>query len=124
MSLYSDTLFRLRANLFLFLLLNAACLENFNVFWLTRPGLEPGTIYCTRCEHANPYTTDASKQTLTPPMRARQPLHHRCEHANPYTTDASKQTLTPPMRARQPLHHRCDYTCILKCIYNDYIVVA
>jgi hypothetical protein len=31
---------------------------NFIVFGLTRLGLEP-TIYCTRGEHANHYTTDA-----------------------------------------------------------------
>ena len=30
---------------------------NFTVFGLTRPGLEP-TIYHTRGEHANHYTTD------------------------------------------------------------------
>jgi hypothetical protein len=31
---------------------------SFIVFGLTRSGLEP-TIYCTRGEHANNYTTDA-----------------------------------------------------------------
>ena len=31
---------------------------NFIIFGLTRSGLEP-TIYRTRCEHANHYTTDA-----------------------------------------------------------------
>jgi hypothetical protein len=35
---------------------------NFIVFGLTRPGLEP-TIYRTRGEHANHYTTDAVKNT-------------------------------------------------------------
>ena len=29
------------------------------VFRLTRPGLEPRTIYRTQCEHANHYATDA-----------------------------------------------------------------
>ena len=64
MSLHSDTLFRFRANQSLFLLLNGACLaekqqkNNFKVFGLTRPGLEP-TNYRTRGEHPNHYATDA-----------------------------------------------------------------
>jgi hypothetical protein len=33
----------------------------FIVFGLTRTGIEP-TIYCTRGEHANHYTTDAVRQ--------------------------------------------------------------
>ena len=61
MSLHSDTLFWFRANQYLLFLLNAACLaENFIVFGMTRPGLEP-TIYRTRGEHANHYATDAVK---------------------------------------------------------------
>ena len=60
MSLHSDTLFWFWANQSLLLLLNAgeATDTNFIVFGLTRPGLEP-TIYHTRGEHANHYTTDA-----------------------------------------------------------------
>jgi hypothetical protein len=62
MSLHSDTL--IRANKFLLFLLNAAYLtdeatdNNFIVYGLIRPGLEL-TIYHTRGEHANHYTTDA-----------------------------------------------------------------
>jgi len=65
MSLHSDTSIRFRTNQSLLLLLNAARLKsgeatntNFIVFGLTRPGLE-STIYRTRGEHANHYTTDA-----------------------------------------------------------------
>ena len=66
MSFHLDILFWLWANPFWILLLNAACLAvsgeatntNFIIFGLTRPGLEP-TIYRTRGEHANHYTTDA-----------------------------------------------------------------
>jgi hypothetical protein len=65
MSLHSDTLFWFRANQSLLFLLNAACVlngeatnTNFIVFGLTRRGLDP-TIYRTRVEHANHYTTDA-----------------------------------------------------------------
>ena len=46
------------------------------VFGLTGPGLEY-TIYRTRDEHANHYTTD--EPTI---------YHTRGEHANHYTTDA------------------------------------
>ena len=47
----------------LLFLLNAACFAEKQqipilVFGLIRSGLEP-TIYCTRDEHANHYTTDA-----------------------------------------------------------------
>ena len=64
MSPHSDTLSWFRANPSLLLLINAACLAekatntNVIVFGLTRSGLEP-TIYRTRGEHANHYTTDA-----------------------------------------------------------------
>ena len=62
MSLQLDTLSWFRANQSLLLLLNAACLEEKlqiqkKVFDLTPPGLEP-TIYHTRGEHVNDYTTD------------------------------------------------------------------
>jgi hypothetical protein len=64
MSLHSDTLFWFRANKSVFLLLNVAWLAEkqqipifFIVFGLTQPGLEP-TIYRTREEHSNHYTTD------------------------------------------------------------------
>jgi hypothetical protein len=65
MSPHSDTLSSFRANQSLLFLLNAACLaekqnSNFTVFGLTRSGLEP-TIYLTRGEHTNLYTTDAVK---------------------------------------------------------------
>ena len=49
------------------------------VFGLTGPGLEY-TIYRTRDEHANHYTTD--EPTI---------YHTRDEHANHYTTDVVKQ---------------------------------
>jgi hypothetical protein len=49
--------------------------SNFIDFGLTRSGLEP-TIYHTRGEHANHYTTD--EPTI---------YHTRGEHANHYTTD-------------------------------------
>jgi hypothetical protein len=61
MLLHSNTLL-FRANQSLFLLLNAACFSgeatntNFIVFGLIRLGREP-TIYRTRDEHANHYTT-------------------------------------------------------------------
>jgi hypothetical protein len=64
MSLHSDTLFWFRANQSLLLLINTVCfaekqqISNFIVFGLTRQGLDP-TIYRTRGEHANHYTTDA-----------------------------------------------------------------
>ena len=62
MSFHSDTLYRTKSNQSLLLFLNAACLVGKQqipilVFGLMRPGLEP-TIYHTRCEHANHYTTD------------------------------------------------------------------
>ena len=38
--------------------------NNFIVFGLTRSGLEP-TIYHTRGEHTNHYTTDAVRKSLT-----------------------------------------------------------
>ena len=70
MSPHSDTLFWFRANQFLLLLINAACLAkkqqintNFIVFGLIRTRLKP-TIYRTRGEHANHYTTDAVKLYL------------------------------------------------------------
>jgi hypothetical protein len=63
MSLHSDTLFWFRTDLFLLLLLNAACLAkkkqiSILVFGLTQSGLEP-TIYRTRGECANHYVNDA-----------------------------------------------------------------
>jgi hypothetical protein len=64
MSLHSNTLSWFRANQSLLFLLNAACLAEqqhipiFLFFGLTRPGLEP-TVYRTRGEHANLYSTDA-----------------------------------------------------------------
>jgi hypothetical protein len=66
MSLHSDTLFWFRANQSLLLLLSAACLTEKQQIpiGLTPPGLEP-TIYRTRGEHANHYTTDAVCRTLT-----------------------------------------------------------
>ena len=36
---------------------------NFIVFGLTQPGLE-ATIYCTRGEHANHYSTDVAKRVF------------------------------------------------------------
>ena len=64
-SLHSDTLSWFRANQFLLLLLNAACLSekqntntNFKVFGLIWLELEP-MIYCTQDKHVNHYTTDA-----------------------------------------------------------------
>jgi hypothetical protein len=67
---------------------------NFIVFGLTRQGIEP-TIYRTRGEHANHYTTDEPTIYRT-----------RGEHANHYTTDeptiyaleASTLTITPTVR--------------------------
>ena len=81
-------------------------------------GIEP-TIYRTRDEHANDYTTDGGQPTI---------YRTRDEHANDYTTDGgsnprstaletSTLTITPPMggqthnlphsrRARLRLHHR------------------
>ena len=63
MSPHSDTLAWFRANQSLFFLLNAECLEEKQqipilVFGLTQSGREP-TIYHTRGEHANHYTTNA-----------------------------------------------------------------
>jgi hypothetical protein len=63
MSPNSDTLSWFRANKSLLFLLGAACLaekqriQNFIVFGLTRSGLEH-TIYRTRGEYANHYTTN------------------------------------------------------------------
>jgi hypothetical protein len=58
MSLHSGHII-LIPNQYLVFLLNVACLAdtNFIVFGLTRSGLEP-TIYHTRVEHTNHYTTD------------------------------------------------------------------
>ena len=60
MSPHSDTLSRFRAKHSLLFLRNAACLAEKQQIpiGLTRMGLEP-TIYHTRGEHANHYTTDA-----------------------------------------------------------------
>jgi hypothetical protein len=65
MSLHSDTLVCLRANPYLSLLLNAACLAekqpigntNFIDFGLPQPGLEH-TIYRILGEHDDHYTID------------------------------------------------------------------
>jgi hypothetical protein len=64
MTLHTNTLSWFWANQSLLSLLKAACLEeklatntNFIVFGLTWSGLEP-TIYRTRDEHTNHYTTD------------------------------------------------------------------
>ena len=64
MSLHSDTLSRFRANQSLLFLLNDVCLAEKQhvpiviIFGMTRLGLEP-TIYNTRVEDANHYTTVA-----------------------------------------------------------------
>ena len=68
MSLHLDTLFWFRAIKPLLLLLITVCLAKKKqiplVFGLIQPGLEP-TIYRTRGEHANHYTTDAVKLHTT-----------------------------------------------------------
>ena len=68
MSPHSDTLSLFRAIQSLVFLLNGSCLAekqathtNFIVFGLTQAALEP-TVYRTRGEHANHYTTDAVKR--------------------------------------------------------------
>jgi hypothetical protein len=67
MSLHSDTLFWYHANQSLLLLLSGEATKNyFIVFGLTRPGLE-STIYRTRGEHANRYTTNAVPQDFEQP---------------------------------------------------------
>ena len=64
MSLHLDTLFWFRSNQSLLFLLNAACLAEkkqipiLKSLVFNRPGLEP-TIYRTRGEHVNHYTTNA-----------------------------------------------------------------
>jgi hypothetical protein len=67
MSPHENTLAWFRANQYLFFLLNDVCGEatntNFIVFGLTRSGLVP-TIYHTRGEHANHYTTDGVTHNL------------------------------------------------------------
>ena len=60
MSPHSNTLFWFQANQSLLFLLNAACLAEKQQIpiLLSLAWLKP-TIYCTRGEHANHYTTDA-----------------------------------------------------------------
>ena len=63
MSLHSET-FWFRANQYLHFLLNAACVAvkqqiQFCSRWIVRTGARKPTIYHTRDEHANNYTTDA-----------------------------------------------------------------
>ena len=79
-------------------------------------GIEP-TIYRTRDEHANDYTTDGGQPTI---------YRTRDEHANDYTTDGgsnprsttletSTLTITPPMGVEPTIYrtldeHGNDYT--------------
>jgi hypothetical protein len=68
MSPHSDTLSRFRANQSLLFLFNAVCLAEKQhilmlVFGLIRSRLKP-TIYHTRGEHSNHYTTDSDFHDL------------------------------------------------------------
>ena len=68
MSHHSDTLSWFLANQSLLFILNDACLAtntNFTVFVLTQPEFET-TIYHTRGEHTNHYTTDAVARNIKP----------------------------------------------------------
>ena len=56
---HSETLLWFRVDQILCLLIKDAANTNFIVIGVTQPGLEP-TIYHTRVEHANHYTTDAA----------------------------------------------------------------
>ena len=87
MSLHSDILFWFRANQSLLLLLNATCLAEKQLIpilyslGLTRPRLEP-TVYCSRGEHDNHYTTDAVA------------LYLRTECLRTWLTEAYKNKVT------------------------------
>ena len=68
---HSVTLSWFRANQSLIFLLNDVCISeestntNFLFFGLNRSGIEP-TMYLTRSEHANHYTTDAVQKIWKP----------------------------------------------------------
>ena len=91
---------------------------NFKVFGLTRPGLEP-TIYRTRGEHANHYTTDAVlvssnfiQQSGTTNVKTKSCISD--------TFEVTSVVMSTPICIQDDLHLSVYRTTSVNDYYNDY----